>query len=247
MGSPALEVRALEKRYRSWPARPRTVLAGIELALEAGESFGLIGPNGSGKSTLLSILAGVQRASSGTVRVFGEPIATRAARARIGFAPDGFPFPPELTPRAALAILGALHGAPRAAHRTAVERMLARVGLAAAAREPFARFSLGMRRRFALGQAFLHGAELLLFDEPTAGLDAEGYGVLDELLREARARGATLLIASHVQEDLREHCPRAGVLVGGSLALQGESSALLGDAARLRALYRECASVERPR
>jgi ABC-type multidrug transport system ATPase subunit len=88
----------------------------------------------------------------------------------------------------------------------------------------------------------LHRPELLLFDEPTAGLDAAGYVVLDELQREARARGATLLVASHVALDLLDHCERACVLVAGRLAASGASSALLGDRGRLLALYRELAS-----
>src|SRR5512147_1404334 len=100
MGSPALEVRALVKRYRAWPGPTHAALEGIELTLAPGETLGLVGPNGSGKSTLLAILAGVERASAGVVRVFGLDIEERAARRRIGFAPDGCPFPLELAPRA---------------------------------------------------------------------------------------------------------------------------------------------------
>lgn len=246
MSQSALEVRGLTRRYRvGWRGRTRTVLAGLELTLAPGESLGLVGPNGSGKSTLLRILAGVERASAGSVRVFGDDIGTGAARRRLGYLPDGFPFPAELGPLAVLELLGSLHGLARVERRRAAGEWLARVGLAAEARTPLGRFSLGMKRRFGLCQALLHRPELLLLDEPTVGLDAEGHVVLDELLHEARARGASLLFASHGELELLEHCARTAVLVAGRLAAMGPTHELLGTRGRLLALYRELATPQR--
>jgi ABC-type multidrug transport system ATPase subunit len=243
MGSPALEVRALAKRYRTgWLGGTRWVLREIELVLAPGEALGLVGPNGSGKSTLLRILAGVERASEGSVRIFGTDVSAPAARARIGYVPDGFPFPLELGPRAVLELLGSLHGEGRRERRAAASALLERVGLAREARTPLGRFSLGMQRRFALCQALAFRPDLLLLDEPTAGLDAPGYVVLDECLREARARGATLLIATHVLGDLQEQCERAAVLVGGRIAHSGATAELLRERGQLLALYRELAA-----
>jgi len=243
MGPPALEVRALAKRYRTgWLGGARDVLRGVELVLAPGEAVGLVGPNGSGKSTLLRILAGVERASEGSVRIFGEDVGARAARARIGYVPDGFPFPLELGPRALLELLGSLHGEPRLERRRAASALLERVGLAREGRTPLSRFSLGMQRRFALCQALAFRPDLLLLDEPTAGLDAPGYVVLDELLREARARGATLLIATHVLTDLQDLCERAEVLVEGRIARSGATIELLRDRGQLLALYRQLAA-----
>jgi len=236
---PALEVRALARRYRAWPAAPRDVLRGIDLALAPGEGLGLVGPNGSGKSTLLSILAGIERPSSGAVRVFGMPIEAREARRRVGYLPDGFPFPEELGPRALLDLVGALQGLARAEARRRGDELLARVALAAEARTPAARFSLGMKRRLALCLALVHRPDLLLLDEPSAGLDAPGYAVLEELLGEARARGASLLVVTHVVGDLEGRCERTGVLVGGRLVHLGPTSALAGSRERLLELYRQ--------
>lgn len=239
----ALEVHALARRYRvGWLGRMRTALAGVELVLAPGESLGLVGPNGSGKSTLLRILAGIERPSAGSVRVFGAQLGERATRRRIGYLPDGFPFPTELAPVAVLELLGSLHGLARRERRRAAAELLARVGLAGEARTPLGRFSLGMQRRFGLCQALLHRPDLLLFDEPTAGLDAEGYVVLDELLGEARARGATLVLASHVALELEQHCTRTAVLVAGRVAASGATAELVGDRGRLLALYREHAA-----
>lgn len=240
MTVPALEVRSLVKRYRTgWLARARSVLAGVDLALAPGDSFGLVGPNGSGKSTLLRILAGIELPDRGTIRVHGLDGNARAARRRLGYVPDGCPFPAELGARTVLELLGALYGLGRAARRAASEAWLERVGLAAEARTPLARFSLGMKRRFALAQALLHEPDVLLLDEPTAGLDAPGYGVLEALLAEARARGATLLMATHALDELEAHCTRAGVLVGGRLAYEGAAAPLCRDRQRLLTLYRE--------
>ena len=243
MAFPALEVRALAKRYRTgWLGGARAVLRGVELVLAPGEAVGLVGPNGSGKSTLLRILAGVERASEGSVRIFGEDVGSRAARARIGYVPDGFPFPLELGPRAVLELLGSLHGEPRHERRRAASALLERVGLAREARTPLSRFSLGMQRRFALCQTLAFRPDLLLLDEPTAGLDAPGYVVLDELLREARARGATMLVATHVLTDLQDLCERAEVLVDGRIARHGATAELLRDRGQLLALYRQLAA-----
>jgi ABC-type multidrug transport system ATPase subunit len=240
MGSPAaLEVRSLVKRYHAWPARPKTALAGVELTLAPGERLALAGPNGSGKSTLLALLAGVESPTDGSVRVFGLDVGERAARRRIGYAPDQCPFPGELTPRAALDLLGALQGMTRPERRRRAEDFLARVGLAAEARLPLSRFSAGMRRRFVLAQALFHRPDLVLLDEPTAGLDAEGYVVLDACLKELAARDATWIYASHELSELRETCSRASVLLGGRIAAEGAPAELLGDRARLLALYRE--------
>ena len=242
--APALEVHALAKRYRAgW--RTRVALAGIELALAPGESVGLVGPNGSGKSTLLRILAGIEPPTAGSARIFGAPLGSRAARRRTGYLPDGFPFPAELSAHAVLDVLGGLYGLERSARARAAAALLERVGLAHEARTALRAFSLGMKRRFALCTALLHGPDLLLFDEPTAGLDAAGHVVLDELQREARARGATLLVASPVPLELAEHCTRACVLVEGRLRASGSATELLGDRARLLALYRELSAPTR--
>lgn len=239
----ALEVRALVKRYRTWPAPARTALAGIELALAPGDALALAGPNGSGKSTLLALAAGLERPTQGSVLVFGQEVGTRAARRRIGYAPDACPFPGELSARAVLDLLGALNGLERRERRRAAEEALERVGLAREARHALGGLSFGMRRRFVLAQALFHRPDLVLLDEPTAGLDAEGYVALDECLRALRARGATLVLASHEVSDLKEYCTRACVLVGGRIAASGTPAELFADRPRLLALYRALAPL----
>jgi ABC-type multidrug transport system ATPase subunit len=212
----AVRAAALKKHF---PIRlgmgKKPVLQGIDLSISQGSTRGLVGPNGSGKSTLLRILAGVERASSGTLQVLTGSIESSSVRSRIAFVPEDAPFPPELSARAALVLIGSLHGMTRAQVRERSPELLARVGLAQHAEKPLGRFSKGMGRRFALAQAWLHEPELVLLDEPTAGLDAEGFDVLAELLAEARQTGTTVILASHLVSDLHEHCDEVSVLMEG--------------------------------
>ncbi|HZO10260.1 MAG TPA: ABC transporter ATP-binding protein [Myxococcota bacterium] len=227
-GEPAVDLRGVTRSYAfALGFKRRPVLLGADLRVASGRCLGLAGPNGSGKSTLLRILAGVDRADGGEVRVLGGSPAQPSVRRRIGYLPEESPFPPEMSARSTLDLLGSLQGMPRAERRREGERLLEQVGLAAEARHRLGRFSRGMLRRFGLAQAALARPDLLLLDEPTAGLDAEGFLVLSAMLAEARARGATVLLASHLIGDLRDSCDELAVILGGRIALHGDPRELL--------------------
>jgi ABC-2 type transport system ATP-binding protein len=149
-------------------------------------------------------------------------------RRRIGFLPEDAPFPKELGARACLDLLGALSGMKRAEARARGDALLERVGLAAEAETSLGKFSRGMLRRFGLAQAWLHSPDLILLDEPTAGLDAEGHEVLRGLLKEAREAGTTVCLSSHIPGDFGAGCDRLAVMVGGEIVRAGEPGALLG-------------------
>ena len=212
----------------------REILHGIDLELERGRLLGLVGPNGSGKSTLLRLLAGLTRPTSGTLEVLGGTPADGWVRRRLGFLPETSPFPPELGAAAALDLLASLQGIPRRGRRTLVARWLERVDLAKEARRPLGRFSKGMLRRFGLAQALMHEPDLVLLDEPTAGLDAFGVGLLEELLDEAQARGAAVVLASHLLGDVYDRANPLCVLVHGVIAARGAPDELMKDSHRIR-------------
>ncbi|MDP6370050.1 MAG: ABC transporter ATP-binding protein [Planctomycetota bacterium] len=214
--------------------RRHQALDGVSLQVPAGSVLGLVGPNGSGKSTLLRLLAGVDQPKSGGLSVLGGSPNSAAIRRRIGYLPENNPFPAELSARAALTLMGALDGLGRERLRTDGPRLLEEVGLSAAASLPLGRFSRGMGRRFGLAQAWLGEPDLLLLDEATAGLDAEGFAVLERLLARAQARGATVVMASHLLSDILEHCDRVAVLVAGRLVATGQTAEILGTAGRRR-------------
>jgi len=223
--------------------RRREVLSAVSFRLAAGRTLGLVGPNGSGKSTLQRLAAGVDRPTSGCVRAFGGGLHQAEIRTRIGFLPEDSPFPGELSATAALDLLGSLQGLRRAEVRSRSAALLERVGLAEHARMRLARFSRGMLRRFGLAQAWLHEPDLILLDEPTAGLDAQGFEVLEELLAEARERGAAVVFSSHLISDLHRHCDELALLLDGSVAALSSPGELL---ARPGCWSVEVEGLERP-
>ena len=228
----AVDVQAVGRTFRGglgW--RRRVALDRVDLQVPRGECLGIVGPNGSGKSTLLRLLAGVDRPTTGRVRVLGHPPESRAVRRRLAFLPDGSPFPAELSARRVLELVGSLSGIPRRGRRERIAAMLERVDLDGAGEAPVRTYSKGMHRRFGLAQAFLTEPDVVLLDEPTAGLDAPGFRVLSELLEAARGRDATVLLASHVASDLVEHCDRLALLGEGVVREVGSPDELLGDPA----------------
>jgi len=232
---PALQVDGLSKSFSAGLfSRPRQVLCGLGFKLEEGQSLGLVGPNGSGKSTLLRTIVGIERPDAGQVRLFGSHPGDPAARAQLGYLPENTPFPAELSARSALELVASLQGWGSKERRQRIDALLGQVGLKEHAQRALGAFSKGMQRRFGLAQTFLHRPRLLLLDEPTAGLDAPGHVVLADLLGEARARGASLIIASHQLADIVEHCDTLIVLVEGRIVASGSPMELFRESGSLR-------------
>ncbi len=248
MHSTSVSVHQLFRSFRTglWLSQKTEALTNVSMEVPAGATLGLVGPNGSGKSTLLRLLAGVDRPTSGSIRLFGEPPTEVSVKQRLSFLPDGQPFPPELKAVDALHLIASLKGLTRADRRTRVPAMLERVGLGARGGTRLGAFSRGMHRRFGLGQAFIAEPDIVLLDEPTAGLDAPGFDVLNDVLQEARQREATVILASHVASDLVDHCTRLALLAGGRLLREGTPDELLGEAGtvELRVRGRDSAALE---
>lgn len=231
MSQLAIQAQGIRRSFRTgfWMSKKTVALDGVSFAVPEGATLGLVGPNGSGKSTLLRILAGVDRATAGTVGILGGSPGDTQVKRRLAFLPDGQPFPGEMKASDALHLIASLKGMGRSERRSAVPTMLERVGLGGRQRTRLQAFSRGMHRRFGLGQAFISKPDLVLLDEPTAGLDAPGFDVLKDVLDEARERGATVVLASHVASDLVDHCSHLMLLAGGRLLREGSPDELLGD------------------
>jgi ABC-2 type transport system ATP-binding protein len=199
----------------------------VDLEVGLGESLALMGRNGCGKTTLLRILATVARPQHGAVRWFGAGAA--AARARVGLALDGALEDGGLTGRQATHFWCAqwVAGTAEVADRTAA--MLERVGLAAAADEPVASYSYGMRRRLALAAALAHDPALGLLDEPTAGLDPEGFVQLAAIIRERSAHGRTTVVASNDPGFVESVAHRVAFLDEGEVVRCAAPADLLAD------------------
>jgi ABC-2 type transport system ATP-binding protein len=173
----------------------------VTLTLEPGIT-GLIGPNGAGKSTLLKLLTGQLRPSLGQVRIGGLDAWSAAAKSHIGYCPDVDAFYEEMSGRSFLRTISLLHGFPSRGARLRTEEVLEHVGMTERADRPLSTYSKGMRQRIKLGQALIHDPDLIVLDEPLNGVDPVGRGELVELFRQLAERGKTVLISSHILEEM---------------------------------------------
>ncbi len=233
----------LRELHKSYGARP--ALSGLSCAIPRGSICAVIGPNGAGKTTTFGAIAGLLRVDSGTVELFGEgPFSARRHAGRVGLLPqDSFPSP-HATLLQSLCYYGELQGLSRARAAREAELWLERVRLSDRARLRQSQLSHGMRRRFAVAQSFLGEPELVLLDEPTAGVDPELAHELRALFRERRGR-ATLLISSHVLSELQELCDYAVVLERGRCVSQGTMQRLLRADTLVRVTLRRAPDLDR--
>ena len=212
---------ALEGIRKSYGSR--RVLEGVSLSLAPGRITGLVGPNGSGKTTLIKLILGLARPDAGRMRFDGIPFdADGLYRARIGYAPQSPRLPDHLAVGELFAMLRALR--PGAA---VDEAMLESFGLRAEWRTPVGKLSGGWRQKLANACAFLFSPDVLILDEPTAGLDPIASGMLKAALRKARADGRTILISSHILVELEEFADDVAFLNEGALRFAGPIEALL--------------------
>ena len=214
----AVEARALAKRYGAFAA-----VQGLDLAIEEGTVFGLLGPNGSGKTTTILMLMGLTEASSGTVRVLGlDPLRQPLEVKRlVGYMPDSVGFYDELTARENLRYSGKLAGLAGAALEERIAAALERVRLERSGEERVKVFSRGMRQRLGLAEVLLKRPRLAILDEPTSGLDPQSTHEFLDMIRGLKAEGMTLLLSSHLLDQVQAVCDRVGLFSGGRMVLEG--------------------------
>jgi heme exporter protein A len=212
-----IETRRLSRRFAGVHA-----VEAVDLRVEAGEAVALFGPNGAGKTTLLRMLATLLRPTRGDLRLFGRPVSDGggSARRRIGFLSHQSFLYPDLTPTENLEFYGRMFGVPAPAKR--VNHLLEQVGLLGWAHRPVRTLSRGLEQRCALARALLHAPDLLLMDEPFTGLDVDAATMLRDMLRQAHARGTTLIMSTHDLTQAFALCRRAIILVRGRLMWSGD-------------------------
>ena len=215
-----VETRGLSKRYS------KDVLAvdGLELRVRQGEVYGFLGPNGAGKTTTLRMLSGLLHPTAGTATVVGQPPGSSAGLARLGAMVETPAFYPYLSGRDNLRVMARYVGAPRAR----IETVLAQVDLTSRARHRFKTYSTGMKQRLGVASALLKDPELLILDEPTSGLDPQGTVEMRTLIRGIAKEGRTVLLSSHLLNEVEQTCDRVGVIVKGHLVAEGTIDELRG-------------------
>ena len=226
---PAVRIRDLKKVFPV-PLRRRqvTALRGLSVDIPAGHVYGLLGPNGSGKSTTLKILLGLVTPTAGTSEIFGVPSAQVKSRTDVGFLPENPYFYKFLTGAETISFYGKLCGLGGSTLRARVTELLELVGLQDAGDRRISGYSKGMLQRIGLAQAMVHDPRLLILDEPTAGVDPAGSRQIRDLILRLKDRGKTVLLTSHLLEQVQEVCDRVGILAKGELVREGSLDILTG-------------------
>lgn len=188
----------------------------LSLEVEEGMVYGLLGPNGSGKTTTLGVILDVLKKTSGEYMWFGKP-PHRNARKKIGAILEVPAFYPYLSARRNLNIIAKIKG--KGAER--IDEVLEQVGLHSRADDPFRTFSLGMKQRLAIGGALLSDPSVLILDEPTNGLDPQGIAEIRSLILQVANQGRTILLASHILDEVQKVCSHFAVLKNGSKVYSG--------------------------
>jgi ABC-2 type transport system ATP-binding protein len=221
---------------------------GLDLAVPTGSVYGFVGPNGSGKTTTIRMLLGLIRPDRGSVRLFDEPLSRRAALfARLGALVERPAFYPGLSARDNLRAFGVTAGLSGSAARTRAAAVLERVDLLEAADRPVRGFSTGMRQRLAIGLALLREPDLVILDEPTAGLDPAGVVAVRALIAELGRSGATVFLSSHVLSEVEHLCDRIAVLHHGRCVAEGRTADLLAGASGLSVRFETVAEADSAR
>ncbi len=211
----------LVKRYDSTLA-----VAGIDLAVEQGEIFGLVGPNGAGKTTTLRILATLLLPSAGTAEIAGWSVTRNPDQVRrvLGFMPDSFGVYDDMKVWEYLDFFARCYGIGPADRRRMIGDLLELVDLGTKRDQYVQTLSRGMQQRLCLAHALVHDPQVLLLDEPASGLDPRARVELRELLRELRTLGKTILISSHILPELEELCTSVAIVDRGQVLAQGRVS-----------------------
>ncbi len=226
---PAVSFQSVSKTFDT-PKGPFQALKNVSLDIQEGEFFGLLGPNGAGKTTLISILAGLARASSGTVKVLGHDVQGdfAEARRRLGVVPQELVFDPFFNVRETLRIQSGYFGVKN--NDAWIDELLESLGLTDKAQSNMRQLSGGMKRRVLVAQALVHKPPIIVLDEPTAGVDVELRQTLWHFIARLNREGHTVVLTTHYLEEAEALCGRVAMLKHGEIVKLANMSDLLKSA-----------------
>lgn len=231
-GGVALELAGVTRQYGG-----RRALDGVSLAIPAGAAVGLLGPNGAGKTTIVRVALGLVMPSAGSVLLRGHDPFDPRAREKVGWVPERSALPARMTVLDFLRLHGELAGLRGADLERAIDGRLAETGLADRVTDRLGALSKGLAQRVSFAQALLADPELVLLDEPTSGLDPLGIREARGWIAAARARGATLVVSSHVLTEIERLCDHVVILHEGRITASGPLADVLGDGESLEDAY----------
>jgi ABC-2 type transport system ATP-binding protein len=233
--TPVIVARGLTKVFKDfWGREKARAVDQVDFEIHPGEIVGLLGPNGSGKSTTIKLLLGLLHPTRGHVEVFGRPPDHVESKQCIGYLPEESYLYRHFTPVEALNFFGKLFDLPADERRERTRQLLDMVGLSGAQHRTVGEFSKGMQRRIGLAQALINDPDLVILDEPTAGLDPIGCREVKDLVLALARRGKTVLLSSHLLADVEDVCDRVIIYFGGRIQAQGRLRDLLATPDSLR-------------
>lgn len=222
MTTPAVRIENLTKIFPVPLRRQRvTAVRDISFEVRPGEVYGLLGPNGSGKSTTLKILLGLVTPNHGRAMIFGQDSRDYRSRSDVGFLPENPYFYKFLTAAETLRFYGKVCGMGGTILNKRIDELIHLVGLEDARDRRIGGFSKGMLQRIGLAQALIQDPRLVVLDEPTAGVDPAGSHQIRDLILDLKKRGKTVLLTSHLLEQVQEICDRVGIMARGEMIREG--------------------------
>ncbi len=230
-----VSVRGLTKVFKDFWNRPKArAVDGVDFEVRKGEIFGLLGPNGSGKSTTIKLLLGLLNPTKGHIEMFGHSPRHVQTKARIGYLPEESYLYRYLNSRETLDFFGNLFHLSKEDRNTRADQLLDMVGLGKTQTRAVGEFSKGMQRRIGLAQALINDPDLVILDEPTAGLDPIGCREVKDLIVALARRGKTVILSSHLLSDVEDVCDRVVIYYGGKIQAAGTLKELLAEPDTLR-------------
>ena len=222
----AISTQGLRKTYRNRKGR-HIAVQGLDLDVPLGGVHGFLGPNGSGKTTTIRMLLGLVRADSGTMTIFGREVPKYLPDVvgRVGAIVESPKFFPAFSGRKNLQLLAEAIGRPR----SVVDQVLEQSGLGARGRDKYRTYSLGMKQRLAIAATLLKEPDLLIFDEPTNGLDPAGIREIRNTMRSLGEQGKTVLVSSHILDEVEQVADTVSIIGHGRLLASGKVTDVIGD------------------
>ncbi|ADB30166.1 ABC transporter related protein [Kribbella flavida DSM 17836] len=226
MADLAISTRGLRKTYRTRRGKQVVAVQGLDLDVPVGGVHGFLGPNGSGKTTSIRMLLGLVRADAGVMTLFGRPVPEQlpAVVSRVGAIVESPKFFPAFSGRKNLELLADAIGAPR----TRVGEVLDETSLGERGKDRFKTYSLGMKQRLAIAATLLKKPDLLIFDEPTNGLDPAGIREIRETMRSLGEQGRTVLVSSHILAEVEQVADTVSIIGQGRLLASGSVAEVIG-------------------
>lgn len=232
-----LEISNLTKTYGDG----KVAVDNISLSIKKGAFFGLLGPNGAGKSTTIHCITGIAQPTSGTIKIDGTDVVDdyKAARKKVGLSPQEFNVDIFATPVQLMDYMGGYYGVAKDERKARIADMIERFDLEQHKNVKFQKLSGGLKRRAMLGRALIHTPDLLILDEPTAGVDVEQRHDLWEYLKEMNQRGKTIILTSHYLEEIQYLCRDIAIINHGKIVAEGTKEEFMKDGKSVEERYLE--------